>query len=59
MNDKITSSAIEGLKTATNTQIKLSLLPWALFKDSEMTCDPANKELGHSVHYLITMLETP
>lgn len=42
---------------ATSVNIKPSLLLW--FKDSGLTCDSANKGLGHSVHYLIAMLETP
>lgn len=37
----------------------LFLLLWVLYEDSDATCDSANKELGHSVHYIIAMLETP
>lgn len=35
------------------------LLLWALHKVSDATCDSANKEIGHSMHYIIAMLETP
>lgn len=45
--------------SATNIHIKPFLLLWLWYKDSYTTCDSANKEPGHSVHYIIAMLETP
>lgn len=47
------------LKKAASVHIETVLLCWAVFEDSSVTCDCVNKELWHSVHYLIAMLETP
>lgn len=47
------------VKKAASVHIKPFLLLWALYENSDATCDSANKELGHSVHYIIAMLETP
>lgn len=47
------------MEKATSVHIKPFLLLGVLREDSDVTCDSANKELGHSVHYIIAMLETP